>query len=228
MERVGPTLLVLALLAGTAAAFAVTERLKLKRSPIAAVEVDKTFSPVCRCRQRRARIGVRLRRSDRVTVQVLDEDGDVVRTLARHREVGTAKQVFAWDGRDGDGAVMPDGVYRPRIRLERRGRTFRLPNRIRVDTVRPTIALTGLTAPGAAVHARYRLSEPARAFMLVDGVQRVAGRGRRLQGKLDWFGRVDGAPVRAGRYRVRLVAEDPAGNRSRPTRAVAVEISPTA
>ena len=37
------------LLAATAAAFAITERLKLTPSPILGTRVSKTFSPICRC-----------------------------------------------------------------------------------------------------------------------------------------------------------------------------------
>jgi len=221
--RFAPTLVVLALLAGTAVAFAVTERLKLERSPIAGVEVDKSFSPVCRCEQRRARISFRLRRADRVTVEVLDEDGGVVRTLARHRELPAHRTAVSWDGRDEQGRLVADGVYRPRVRLERRGRTFRLPNRIRVDTAQPRIVLTDLDVRGTTVSARYRVSEPAKAFLLVEGVQRVAGRGTRLEGKLDWHGLISGQRATPGRYRVQLLARDRAGNTDL-TRAVVARI----
>lgn len=217
--------LVLALLAGTAAAFAVTERLKLERSPIAAVKVDRRiFSPVCGCDRQRTRIGFRLRRADRVTVEMLDDEDEVVRTLVRRRPSKAAATEFVWDGRDDGGRVVPDGAYRPRVRLERRDRTFVLPNRIHVDTVRPTIALTRVAVRGSVVRARYRLSESARPFLFVDGARRAVGRITRAEGKLVWYGRIDGRPVPAGRYRVQLVARDPAGNRSRPTRAVTVEL----
>lgn len=46
MPRLIATALVLALLAATVAAFAITERLKLERSPIYGTKVDKIFSPV--------------------------------------------------------------------------------------------------------------------------------------------------------------------------------------
>jgi hypothetical protein len=45
------TVLVLVLLAATAAAFVVTEDLKLEPDPLALPRVDPTFSPVCRCEQ---------------------------------------------------------------------------------------------------------------------------------------------------------------------------------
>ena len=45
MARILPTLLVLALLGCTAAAFAVTEGLKLEKSPISKTVVDKVVAP---------------------------------------------------------------------------------------------------------------------------------------------------------------------------------------
>ena len=44
------------------------------------------------------------------------------------------------------------------------------------------------------------------------------------EGKLVWFGRVDGRPVRPGIYEIRLRAVDQAGNRSARTRAIAVRV----
>ena len=71
MARLLSTLLVLGLLGGTAAAFAVTEHLKLVRSPILSTQVDnKVFSPVCRCSTEKARIHFRLRQADRVTLSI--------------------------------------------------------------------------------------------------------------------------------------------------------------
>ena len=50
--------------------------------------------------------------------------------------------------------------------------------------------------------------------MLVDGRQRVQSKFRRLEGRLVWFGRVNGRDVRPGIYEIRLRAVDRAGNRS--------------
>ena len=75
----------LALLLATAAAFAVTEHLKLQRSPIAGPMIDRIFSPVCRCERRTARVGFTLRRGGRISVAIADRDGDVVRTLVSQR-----------------------------------------------------------------------------------------------------------------------------------------------
>ncbi len=223
MPRLAPTLVVVALLVGTGVAFALTERLKLERSPITDVRVAKVFSPVCRCPQQRAFVRFRLRRADRVTLEVLDGDGDLVRTVASGSRRPAGRLEFRWDGRDESGRRVRDGVYRPRVRLSRRGRTFLMPNPIRVDTVRPRFlgasVIPRVISPDGDgrreyVTARYEVTEPAKVYVVVNGKRRVESQLRRPEGRLQWFGRVGKRPVRAGRYRIVLVAEDRAGNRS--------------
>ena len=74
------------------------------------------------------------------------------------------------------------------------------------------------------VTASYTIDERARAVMLVDGRQRVQSKFRLLEGRLVWFGRVNGRVVRPGLYEIRLRAVDRAGNRSLRTRAVPVRV----
>ena len=219
-----PTLTVVALLVGTGIAFAVTERLKLERSPITAVRVDKVFSPVCRCEQRSALIGFRLRRPDRVTVEVLDDDGDRVRTIVRDARRRSGELEFRWDGRTDAGELLRRGVFRPRVSLERRGRTFVMPNPIRVDTVRPRFLATRFTPRVISpdrdgrreyLTAHYELTEPAKVYVLVNGNRRVESQLSRSEGRLQWFGRVGKKAFPAGTYSVALLAEDRAGNRAR-------------
>jgi hypothetical protein len=224
-------LIVLLLLGATAAAFAVTERLKLERSPITGTRVDRVFSPVCECARDVSVISVVLRRPETVTVDILDRAGRSVRTLVRNRREPAGRVSYTWDGRDNADRVVPEGVYRPRVRLQRNGRTIVLPNPIRVDTTAPVITLVSVfprvfspdgDGQSDRVTATYRNDERARAIMLVDGRQRVQSKFRRVEGKLVWFGRVNGRTVRPGTYELRLRAVDRAGNRSPRTRAVAV------
>ena len=233
MARWPQLLIVLVLLGATAAAFAVTERLKLERSPVTGTKVDRVFSPVCECARDVAVISVVLRRHETVTVDVLDADGDSVRTLVRKRREPAGRVSYTWDGRDNFERIVAEGLYRPRVQLERNGRTIVLPNPIRVDTTAPRITLVRafprLFSPDGdgsrdRVTATYRIDERGRAVMLVDGRQRVQSKFRRLEGKLVWFGRVDGRPVRPGTYEIRLRAVDRAGNRSARTRAVPVRV----
>jgi hypothetical protein len=58
------------------------------------------------------------------------------------------------------------------------------------------------------------VSEPAHGLLLVNGRQEVRTRFQPLSGDLSWYGKLGGNPVRPGGYRLRLGAEDLAGNRS--------------
>jgi hypothetical protein len=236
VARLAPTVTVIALIAGTGIAFAVTERLKLERSPITAVRIpDRRFSPVCRCPSDRLSIGFRLRKADRVTVRIVDGDGNVVSTIAEGERKAPGDLEFTWDGRDDDGRRLPDGVYRPRIELARHSRQFVLPNPIRVDTVKPRF-LAATVSPRVFspdrdgrreyLVARYQVTEPAKVYVEVNGKQRVESRLRPTEGRLQWFGRVGKRALPPGVYSVRLVAQDRAGNRraSRPFEARVVYI----
>jgi hypothetical protein len=233
VARLLPIALVVALLVGTAAAFAVTERLKLVKSPIAAPEIDRVFSPVCDCDRDAASVAFRLREGDRADLAIVDEDGDVVRTLFESRSVPRGRVEASWDGRDDEGDVVPEGRYRPRVHLDRQRRTIVLPNPIEVDVTAPvaqlvSVAPTVFSPDGDGrsdkVTVRYRMSEPANAVLLVDGEQRVRTRFAPVEDKLDWFGVVDGKPLRRGFYELQVVGVDRAGNRSEPTEGTRVRI----
>jgi len=233
VARLPQTLIVLALLGATAAAFAFTERLKLERSPITGTRVDRVFSPVCECARDVAVISFVLRKPGTVTVQLLDSAGRTVRTLVRDREEQRGRVAYTWDARDDAGRIVEDGVYRPRVLLEEHGRTIVLPNPIRVDTKAPRIRLLRVFpqvfSPDGdgrrdRVVARYEIDEPARAMMLVNGRRRVLGKFRETEGQLVWFGRVNGRSVRPGTYEIRVRAFDRAGNRASSRRTVPVVV----
>lgn len=221
------------LLGATAAAFGVTERLKLERSPITGTQVDRVFSPVCECARDVAVISFVLRRRETVTVDILDKDRRSIRTIVRDKREPAGRVAFTWDGRNNLERVVAEGVYRPRVQLERNGRTIVLPNPIRVDTTAPVISLVRVfprvfspDSDGSRdrVTASYLIDERAGAIMLVDGRQRVQSKFRRFEGQLVWFGRTNGRVVRPGVYEIRLRAVDRAGNRSARTRAVPVRV----
>jgi hypothetical protein len=226
-------LIALALLAATAAAFAMTERLKLERSPVTGTRVDRVFSPVCECARDVALVSFVLRQRETVTLDILDQDRRSIRRIVRDRREPMGRVTYTWDGRDNLDRLVPEGVYRPRVQLERNGRTIVLPNPIRVDATAPVISLVRVVprvfSPDSdgnrdRVTADYRISERANALMLVDGRQRVQSKFRRVEGRLTWFGIVDGRTVRPGVYEIRLRAVDRAGNRSVRTRAVPVRV----
>ena len=210
----------------TATAFAVTQRLKLEPSPISQTRVSDVFSPVCRCASKAASIEFSLRRADDVRIAVRTGSGEV--TVAEGSFAQGDVHV-RWDGRDASGELVPDGTYHPFVELKRAGRTIDLPNPIRVDTIRPSIKFTSLRPrlfrPGAEkLKVTYRVSEHAHALLFVDGRRRVFTASTRLRGRLQWYGKVRGHLIRPGRHKVKLVAEDLAGNRSAPTPWVVVRV----
>jgi hypothetical protein len=220
LPRLLSTLLVVALLGGTAAAFAVTQGLKIEPSPILAPRIDKVFSPVCDCTTRVATIQFRLRKPDRVQLEIVGDD-HVVRTLVAGQRLRRGTVTYTWNGRDDSGRFVPQGVYKPRVHLTDQHRTIDLPNEMQVDTTAPQITLVALSpralSPdgdrrGDRVTVSYRTSEPAHAILLVDGRRIVFTRRQLQRSSLDWNGRVAGKTLPPGIHRLQLAAEDRAGN----------------
>lgn len=223
-SRLAPYALVAALLVATSSAFVVTEKLKLTRNPIIGPRVDKVFSPTCDCTTGAASIAFRLRRPDHVSVQIIDADGGLVRELARSRAQGRAPVTYLWDGRDGDGRVVEEGTYRPRVHLDAQRRTIVMPNPIRVDvtpprvesfTARPLVISPDGDGRFDRAKIRYRVSERSVVELYVDGRRALRRLGTRTTGTLDWFGVAGGEPLPQGRYLLRVVARDVAGNLGR-------------
>ena len=221
-------MLVVALLGGSAAAFAVTERLKLERSPIYGTFVDKVVSPDS---GRRAKIVFRLRKGDSISLAIVDGNDKVVRALFDSRHTSKGKHSFSWDGRDDAGNPLPDGTYRPRVHLAKDHRTILLPNKVVVDTKVPHIALVRtnvhvVSPDGDAKHdylkVFFHVSEPARAVLFANGRRVVKLKSFETR-SLQW-GRRNGMPARPGIYRLQLRAIDQAGNPSPPTQAFEIRI----
>lgn len=223
---------VLGLLLASALAFAVTERAKVTLSPIRSTEVPRpVFSPdAADPKERVAIVSFRLRTAQRITVWMEDSDGNRVATLLPSRsEKRGAKLVLQWDGIGADGVNVPDGTYRPVVKLESSHLTTVLPNPIRIDTQPPRIAVPkppqAVISPDGDGHrdifrVHYRVSEPAHGllFVRVAGVQKQVEYTLRkpLQGDLVWNGKIKGKPVPPGAYLLSAAAKDAAGNESRP------------
>ena len=219
MPRAISAALLVVLLGATAVAFAVTEGLKLEPSPIRSVEVDKVVSPVCSCRTNRAHIAFRLRKADRLTLEIVDAHGHVVQTLIDSRAHRKGWVRAAWDGRDLFGGVVRDGSYRPRVHLRKQHKTIVLPNPIAVDTTAPSFksvrVVPRVVPPSKHAAVVYRLTEPAHVIVRVNGKRTIAGRFARPSSKLDWHP----GGARPGVYVISVVAHDLAGNRSAVVRA---------
>jgi hypothetical protein len=138
VRRHAATAVVLLLLAGTAVAFAETERLKLKPTPIQESFVQPAFSPVCGCARSRAAIRLRLHQADTATVNILDAAGNSVRVLVEGKRLPRGRTELEWNGRDDQGSQLPDGSYGVEVGLARADRTFTLPQQTTLDTVSPT------------------------------------------------------------------------------------------
>lgn len=225
MARIASTVLVVALLAATAAAFVLTQGLKLEKSPIFGTRVDDVFSPVCGCEKRTAAIGFKLRKTDTVDVSIVRGD-EIVRTIERDRSYPAGQVVVRWDGRDDDGRVLPEGEYQPRVHLDDARFTTTLPNPIRLDVTPPTLEVVSVEpkvfSPDGdkradRVDVRYRLSEPGRGTLWIAGERRGLTRFPRTEDVLTWYGIVDGEPLPAGVYPARVGAFDQAGNRAELT-----------
>jgi hypothetical protein len=228
-----PTVLVVALLGGSAAAFAVTEHLKLVRSPILHTRVGKLVAPGCRCKSGQVKIAFRLRKGDRIGVVIVNAKGAVVRTVRRARETRRGPVATFWDGRGTGGRRVADGTYKPRVHLYGQHRTILLPNPIVLDTKPPRISIVSVRPAVFSpdfdrrrdyIRVRYRASEPVRALLFVDGRRLVRVRYLRPQGQIWWYGHAFGRALRTGRHRVFLRAQDAAGNVGPPTAVKVVRV----
>jgi hypothetical protein len=228
LRRLLPAVLVVGLLGGSAAAFAVTERLKLVRSPITHTRVDKVVSPAS---GRRAEISFRLRKGDRLSLAIVTPNDRVVRALIPSTNARTGHHSYRWNGRGDDGKFVPDGTYKPRVHLANAHRTILLPNPIVVDTKAPHIALvrrnlTIVSPDGDARHdylkVFFRTTEPARAVLFANGHKVVKVKSFKAD-SLQW-GRRNGMPTKPGVYRLYLRAIDQAGNSGPRSRLFTVRI----
>ena len=223
LQRVLSTAALVGLLIATAAAFAITERLKLVKSPIYGTFVSKRISPTCGCAHGKARISVKLRRGDVLTLTIRDAGGRVVDTLAAGEYVPRGRAVFVWDGRTDSGARAPDGSYQPEIHLARQHRTILLPNRIALDTHGPKVLDASVSRDtispdgdnvGDSIKFSYRFNSPARPALYLDSKRILFGRFHQSKGKLTWQGIVDGKPLASGTYTLALGGIDLAGNQT--------------
>jgi FlgD Ig-like domain len=214
LPRLAVTVLVLALLAATTTAFALTEVLKLERTPIVRPRFNVSFSPGCACPDDTARLPIRLKKPETVDAVIVDSDGDAVRTLLDGQRKPTGRLVLKWDGEDDSGAIVPDGTYRVRLSFEGSDRSILVPNPIRVDTEPPEAKLVsiepGAVKPKEAVEVVVESSERARLLLYADGALVARGQvGDEGSIRLVW----DGASrLTPGRHVLRVDVQDGAGN----------------
>ncbi len=133
------------LVCATFGAFFVAQELKSTPPLVQDLKVTPFFSPNRDGRFDRARASFVLKRTDDVTVTVIDRAGDVVRRLADNRRLAKGRRMsIVWDGRTAGGRVAPDGIYRIRANLRRQGRSVTLPRNVRKDTKPPDVLVTSI------------------------------------------------------------------------------------
>lgn len=217
----------------TGGAFFATQRLRRSTPIVERVFFYQWIGPTCRCEKDHVNVRFDLPKAQRVTVTLVDADGEVARTLADDRFLRSGTHSFRWDGRTDGGIVAGDGVYRLRIGLREEGRSVTAPRPLHVDTRPPRPRIVAVTPPtlvpgatGPRARARIRFggpSNPAPEFKVwrTDGgkVRQVDGfQGRRGRQTGEWDGSANGRPAPEGTYAISVTVEDRAGNRgSAPT-----------
>ncbi len=133
------------LVLATFTAFFAAQKLKRTDPLVNSVNLKRYVSPNNDGLRDRARLRFRTKQDDVVTVEVIDRNGDAVRTLADDKRMRAGPHRFQWNGRyaavDGErGEPVPDGAYRVRITMRNAGRTFIPDKYFVVDTSPPKIA----------------------------------------------------------------------------------------
>jgi hypothetical protein len=221
LQRLLTTALIAGLLVATAAAFAITERLKLTKSAVYGTLVSRGLSPTCGCARGRATVSFKLRKRDDLTVSIVNAHKDEVALLAA-QSFPKGPVRLRWNGRDDLGKRAPDGIYFARIHLAGAHQTITFPNRIELDTTAPQIISVEpnreIFSPDGDkqadfVRLAYQLSKPARVILFLDG-KKVLGPTYRhpAKGSVAWAGKVNGSALRAGTYTLELGAVDTLGN----------------
>jgi hypothetical protein len=219
LQRLLTTATLVGLLVATAAAFAITERLKLTKSAVYGTVISTRISPTCGCQYRRATIFFKLRRPDDITVTVLNARGqDVALLAAQHDPRGPV--TLTWNGRNDNGRRVRDGTYKVRIHLTGQHQTIEFPNRIQLDTKPPQVVSVeksrDVFSPDQDhqadyVRITYTLSKPAHLAVYL-GDTRVLYSRANVKGSIQWFGSDPSGTLKPGTYTLTVGAVDLSGN----------------
>jgi hypothetical protein len=223
VKKLAPTLIVAGLLAATASAFAVTERLKLEDSPVLGTRIPALFSP----KKTETRIGFRLRREENIRLDIVDDNGTSRSILERYANAWGLRAHSVADGPRAL-AASPDGLYQVQLQLKDEDRTIEFPSTVRVDSTPPAIQRVRikhrLFSPDGdhradQVNVQYTFNEPAYAILYVDGKRVATSFRKKPVNAIQWYGRRE-----AQRLRLALAAQDLAGNVAGTTRAFTVRL----
>jgi hypothetical protein len=221
------------LVVATVAAFFVTQQLKSETPLVLRFAAQpKQFSPNADRYRDTTEVGFDLSEPAAVTFSIMDGEGNEVRRIVDNRALaGDEKHRFRWNGRDDDGGLVPDGVYRMRVVRRDEGRVIDSTKRIRIDREPPGVdivsAQPGVIAPGEPgqspeVTIKYRgpaNRAPEFRVFRTDGagkpqvVRRFRGQGNSGV----WHGEVatgpdETGPAPDGEYAFTVSVRDKAGN----------------
>jgi len=215
------------LVAATFGAFFVAQRLKHTPTVLQKVRGDRVFSPNGDGRKDALEVRFRIKNSDVISVDALDEDDRIVASLIEDRRLRTGTPISVrWNGRFEGGERAPDGVYRLQVTLGDEGRTVVVRRRYRLDTTPPEPEVTDVgptEGPGPELlpnrEGGVRIeTSPAGSDPSV-AIFRTSGGSPRLMTRLPledraatWDGKVGGKPVFAGTYVAVAQWRDRAGN----------------
>jgi hypothetical protein len=213
------TAFLVALLAATAGAFALTEGAKLEVTPIYKTSVAPVFSPGVSP----GSIDFRLRKKDHLSVW-MTHDGKHYTVVRGHTyPAGEVRLLFT--GVSPSGVTLPQGIYVPVVHLTRSHRTITIPSEMRLDTTPAVIHFPhrqhAVISPDGDGHkdlyrVRYTVNEPAHGILIVDGKQVEYTKDEKLANQLTWNGKFHGVPAKPGNHVLKISAKDLAGNITKP------------
>jgi hypothetical protein len=121
------------------AAFFLAQRLKHIPTAVQDLKFDSVFYPRGGGAPRSEPISFEIERADRVTVKIIDANGETVATLLSGFKLGPYEPITRhWDGRRGSpghpGALAPRGEYRVVVLLAERKFEVRSPSTVQLQT----------------------------------------------------------------------------------------------
>jgi FlgD Ig-like domain len=140
----------------TIVAFVVAQRLKADLPLVLWFDATpNTLSPNGDGRRERTLVHLELSKRATVSFSIVDAEGREVRRLADDATLrGRRRYGFGWNGRDDDGRLVSDGVYRMRVVRRDEGRVVNSLKEIWVDTRPPAARIAsaepGVVAPGGS------------------------------------------------------------------------------
>ena len=217
------------LVVATFFAFFAAQRLKSAPTVANLRSISQHFSPNADERGDVARIRLRVRRDDDVTVAMVDDLGTEVKRLATAVPATPDTPLrLSWDGSTDDGGVAPEGLYRVRVSLRKGNRAVTLGPGVNLDLTapRPTVKVGGpeggdwITGPVAG-RIPFRVLVTSKRLPTRVEVLRTDLTEPRVVARLtlppgvregEWDGRADGRPAPPGTYQIVAFVRDQAGN----------------